>query len=140
MSTTSPNQTASVTLDTSNKYRTTCTAGKHTFFVDEPQSLEGTDTAPNPYEMLLASIGACKAITVRMYADRKGWPLESVQLDLEHSRPNGPLKPEHIDISLSFKGDLDDTQRARLKEIANKCPVQRTVTGELTIDSILEVE
>ncbi len=131
------NHTATVTLDTS-KYRTTCTAGNHTFYVDEPASLQGTDTAPNPYEMLLSAVGACKAITVRMYADRKGWPLESVQLDLEHSRPSGRGNPEQIDISLTFTGDLDDTQRARLKEIANACPVQKTITGQLAVESILE--
>jgi len=130
-------QTATVSIG-NDQYRTTCQAGNHTFFVDEPASLQGTDTAANPYELLLGSLGACKAITVRMYADRKGWPLESVRLDLEHSRPNGRGNPERIDISIGFVGDLSDDQRARLKEIANACPVQKTITGELTIDSVLE--
>ncbi|MGV6814936.1 MAG: OsmC family protein [Phycisphaerales bacterium] len=120
------------------KYRTVCSAGGHTFYVDEPASLDGTDSAPNPYEMLLGAIGACKAITVRMYADRKSWALDSIRLDLEHSRPNGRGHPEQIDISLSFAGDLSDEQRARLKEIANACPVQKTILGELSIHSILE--
>lgn len=120
------------------EYRTVCTAGKHVFYVDEPASLEGTDTAPNPYEILLGSIGACKAITVRMYADRKGWALDEVRLDLEHARPNGRGKPERIDISLSFTGELSEEQRARLKEIANACPVQKTILGELGIESMLE--
>ena len=128
---------ATVELGT-EKYRTVCSAGEHVFYVDEPTSLDGTDTAPNPYEMLLGSLGACKAITVRMYADRKGWDLQSIRLDLEHSRPNGRGHPERIDISLSFTGDLSDEQRARLKEIANACPVQKTITGELSINSILE--
>lgn len=130
-------QTLSVTIGNDN-YRTTCVGEKHTFFVDEPPSLNGTDTAPNPYEILLGSLGACKAITARMYADRKGWALDSVQLDLEHSRPNGRGNPERIDISISFTGDLTDEQRARLKEIANACPVQKTIAGKLTIESILE--
>ena len=121
-----------------DKYRTTCTGVEHTFYVDEPADMDATNTAPNPYEILLGSLGACKAITARMYADRKGWPLGSVQLDLEHSRPNGRGKPELIEISLSFTGDLDDTQRARLKEIANACPVEKTIAGELAINSILE--
>jgi len=129
--------TATVTLGTEH-YRSQVVTGGHTYFVDEPVSMKGTDTAPDPYGMLLGSIGACKAITVRMYADRKGWPLESVRLDLEHSRPNGRGNPELIEISLSFTGDLSDEQRARLKEIANACPVQKTILGELAMESVLE--
>lgn len=121
-----------------DKYRTRVTSGKHTFYADEPGTLGGTDTAPDPYQLLLSSLGACKAITVRMYADRKGWPLEEIRLDLQHSRPNGRGNPEHIEISLSFTGDLSGEQRARLKEIANACPVQKTISGGLTFDSILE--
>lgn len=121
-----------------DKYRTTCTGVDHTFYVDEPADMDATNTAPNPYEILLGSLGACKAITVRMYADRKGWDLDSIRLDLEHSRPTGRGNPEQIDISLSFTGNLTDEQRARLKEIANACPVQKTILGELTINSILE--
>ena len=73
-----------------------------------------------------------------MYAQRKGWDLQSVRLDLEHSRPNGRGEPELIEISLSFEGDLDESQRARLKEIANACPVQKTITNGLQIESVLE--
>lgn len=119
-------------------YRTTVTARTHEFFVDEPGELKGGDTAQDPYETLLGSLGACKAITVRMYAQRKGWDLQEVRLDLAHSRPNGRGEPELIEISLSFVGDLDEDQRSRLKEIANKCPVQRTITSGLTINSFLE--
>jgi len=129
--------TATVTLGTEH-YRTQVVTGGHTYFVDEPASMKGTDTAPDPYGMLLGSIGACKAITVRMYADRKGWPLESVRLDLEHSRPNGRGNPELIEISLGFTGGLSDEQRARLKEIANACPVQKTILGEVAMESVLE--
>ncbi len=129
--------TTSVTIGR-DKYRTVCKGARHVFHVDEPGDLDGTDTAPNPYELLLGSLGACKAITVRMYADRKGWPLESIRLDLEHDRPNGRGKPEEISISISLDGDLSDEQRARLKEIANACPVQKTILGELTISTILE--
>jgi len=131
------NNTATVTIGAEH-YRTEVNTGGHTYFVDEPGSMKGTDTGPDPYGMLLGSIGACKAITVRMYADRKGWPLESVRLDLEHSRPNGRGGAELIEISLSFTGDLSDVQRGRLKEIANACPVQKTISGELTIESMLE--
>lgn len=126
-----------VTIGTDD-YRTTVRSRGHTFYLDEPGELGGKDTAPTPYELLLGSLGACKAITVRMYANRKGWDLREVRLDLAHSRPNGRDGAEQIDISISFTGDLDEEQRARLKEIANKCPVQKTITGELAVGTILE--
>ena len=126
-----------VTLGTED-YRTRVSARTHEFYIDEPGTLNGGDTAQDPYETLLGALGACKAITVRMYAQRKGWDLKSVRLDLAHSRPNGRGNPEQIDISISFEGDLDEDQRNRLKEIANACPVQKTILGELSINSILE--
>ncbi|MCA9274996.1 MAG: OsmC family protein [Phycisphaerales bacterium] len=126
-----------VTLGTED-YRTQVSARSHEFYIDEPGTLNGGDTAQDPYETLLGALGACKAITVRMYAQRKGWDLKSVRLDLAHSRPNGRGNPEQIDISISFEGDLDEDQRNRLKEIANACPVQKTILGELSINSILE--
>lgn len=119
-------------------YRTTITSGPHEFFADEPGALGGKDTAPGPYQLLLASLGACKAITTRMYAQRKGWDLREVRLDLVHSRPGERGEPERIDISISFVGDLTDDQRVRLEEIAGKCPVQRTISGELRVKTILE--
>ncbi len=131
------NTITTVTLGTQD-FRTRVVSRNHEFFVDEPGTLNGGDTAQDPYETLLGALGACKAITAKMYAQRKGWDLQEVRLDLAHSRPNGRGKPEQIDISLSFVGDLDDDQRARLKEITNACPVQKTILGELTINSILE--
>ncbi len=119
-------------------YRTTITSGSHEFFADEPGDLGGKDTAPGPHQLLLASLGACKAITARMYAQRKGWDLREVRLDLAHSRPAGREDPELIDISISFVGELTDDQRQRLKEIAGRCPVQRTITGGLTVSTLLE--
>jgi len=119
-------------------YATTIKTGNHTITADEPGAMGGADTGPDPYGLLLSSIGACKAITVRMYADRKGWDLERVRLGLAHSRPEGRGGPERIDVSIAFDGDLDDEQRARLKEIAAKCPVEKTVTGELAIETVLE--
>lgn len=121
-----------------DQYRTAITSGKHSYHADEPGSLGGSDTAPDPYALLLGALGACKVITVRMYADRKEWALESVRLDLRHSRPEGRGKPEKIEVSISLTGDLSGEQRKRLKEIANACPVQKTITGELTVESYLE--
>ena len=133
----SENAITTVTLGTED-YRTRVSSRTHEFFIDEPGNLNGGDTAQDPYETLLGALGACKAITLRMYAQRKGWDLQEVRLDLAHSRPNGRGNPEQIDISMSFVGNLDEDQRKRLKEIANACPVQKTILGELSVNSILE--
>lgn len=116
-------------------YTTDATARNHTWRADEPADLGGVDTGPTPYELLLSALGACKAITAKMYADRKGWPLTDVRVALEHTRPNGRTGPEQIDVVLTFEGDLDDDQRNRLLEIADKCPVQKTITsGDLNLE------
>lgn len=126
-----------VTLGTED-YRTRVSSRTHAFYVDEPGALNGGDTAQDPYETLLGALGACKAITLRMYAQRKGWDLREVRLDLAHSRPDGRGQPERVDVSISLEGDLDEDQRRRLKVIANACPVQKTITGELSVHSVLE--
>lgn len=119
-------------------FRTRVRSRGHEVFVDEPGELGGGDTAPGPYELLLASLGSCKAITARMYAKRKGWDLRGVRLDLVHSRPGGRDEPELIEVSIGFTGELDDEQLRRLKEIAEKCPVQRTLGGGLRVETVLE--
>ncbi|MEO1009240.1 MAG: OsmC family protein [Planctomycetota bacterium] len=123
-------------------FRTEIHAGPHEMAADEPESLGGTDTGPDPYQLLLASLGACKAITVRMYADRKGWPLEQLEVTLSHSRVHAKdcedCSSESgmvsiIECTLDATGALDEEQRARLAEIADKCPVHKTLTGEVKI-------
>ncbi|NRA57508.1 MAG: OsmC family protein [Phycisphaerales bacterium] len=119
-------------------YHTDITAGTHALVADEPEGLGGTDHGTDPYALLLASIGACKAITVRMYADRKQWPLEALELELTHDRVHAndcdDCEAETgmvsvIECTITAHGDLSDEQRARLKEIADKCPVHKTITG-----------
>lgn len=119
-------------------YHTDITAGGHTLVADEPESVGGTDDGPDPYALLLSALGACKAITVRMYADRKEWPLERLEIDLSHQRQHAKdcedCEQEDgiisvIECSLTAHGDLTDEQRARLTEIADKCPVHKTITG-----------
>lgn len=119
-------------------YHTDITAGGHTLVSDEPESVGGTDDGPDPYALLLSAIGACKAITVRMYADRKNWPLDRLELDLSHQRQHAKDCEDCdqedgiisvIECTLTAQGDLTDEQRARLAEIADKCPVHKTVTG-----------
>jgi uncharacterized OsmC-like protein len=118
----------------------------HTWHADEPKSMGGQDTGPTPYDLLLSALGACKVITVRMYADRKGWPLEAVTIALRHDHrhpedcqdcDSPAAKLDHIDVDLQFHGDLTDDQRTRLAEIADKCPVHKTLHSELRVVSTL---
>ncbi len=118
-----------------DKYYTTIDTGDHQMIADEPISVGGQNIGPGPYELLLSSLGTCTVMTLRMYADRKKWPLEQVTLHLEMSRQaEGTLITRHLLVD----GELDDTQRQRLKEIADKCPVHKTITGDIKIETVLE--
>ena len=105
--------------------------GPHVVRCDEPAANGGTDSGPTPQETLLVALGACEAITLRMYAARKGWPLRDAKVRLTASTVEGVYV---IGRTLTLEGDLDDHQRARLHEIANRCPVQRAITGEVRIE------
>lgn len=114
----------------------------HQWLADEPTSVGGSNTGPDPYEHLLAAVGCCTAMTLRMYASRKQWPLEDVQVRLRHGREHGAdsegcedsaAQIEVIDREITLWGELDDQQQQRLMEIANRCPVHRTLTGKLEI-------
>ncbi len=129
---------------TNEKYRQRVRAGNHRLVADEPASVGGTDAGPGPYDYLLAGLGACTNMTLRMYADRKGWPLEGVETRLEHSKIHAKDcqecrsesgKIDVIDKQLEIHGPLSEEQRARLLEIAGRCPVHRTLTSETVIRS-----
>lgn len=108
-------------------------AGAHRLAADEPTSLGGTDSGPSPHELLLAALGACTSMTLSMYARRKSWPLESVTVRLSHTKLEEGA--ERIERDIVLVGKLDAEQRARLLEIANKCPVHRTLTSKLDIQT-----
>jgi uncharacterized OsmC-like protein len=131
-----------VSLTNKTGYRTEITSRSHSILSDEPIESNGTDTGMTPYELLLASIGSCKAITMRMYAERKGLPLEDVSIELEHSKipaeecidsETKTGKIDKIDIRVSIKGNLTEEQKARILEIGEKCPVQRTILSEIKL-------
>ena len=124
----------------------TIQARGHQLVADEPAEAGGGDAGPNPYELLLGALGACTAMTVRLYAQRKGWPLESVEVRLSHERihaqdcadcetRDGFL--DRIQKRLVLHGPLSEEQRLRLAEIAERCPVQRTLQREIVIEQAL---
>jgi uncharacterized OsmC-like protein len=117
-------------------------SGKHHLGADEPVSFGGGDAAPGPYDYLLIALGSCTSMTVGLYARRSKWPLENIIVSLWHSRIHAKDCEEcetkegmldRIDISIELTGPLTQEQRAKLIEIAGKCPVHRTLTSEINI-------
>jgi putative redox protein len=133
--------TVTVTETGSGAYTQEIAVGNHRLNADEPRPI-GDDAGPTPYDLLLAGLGACTSMTVRMYANRKGWPLERIRVTLRHWRIHAKDCAEcettrgfvdWIDRDISFAGDLDDDQRQRLLDIAERCPVHQILTSEVRI-------
>lgn len=110
-------------------YRAEATDGHHVVALDEPKDAGGTDAGMTPVQLLLTALGGCSAITVRMYAKRKGWPLEDVSVDVKLYRP--ARETPRIVQEVKLVGALDDEQRQRLLDIAGRCPVHKLVDGPL---------
>jgi uncharacterized OsmC-like protein/pimeloyl-ACP methyl ester carboxylesterase len=125
-----------------SKFQNTVSIGPHHLIADEPAAVGGEDSGPGPYDFLLASLGACKSMTMRLYAERKSFPLERATVTLIHNKiyakdcaecetKDGML--DQIEVAIGLEGPLDDEQRKRIVEIADKCPVHRTLTSEIRI-------
>lgn len=117
-------------------YKTTIESRDHVYHADEPLDAGGTNEGPTPVEMFMGALGSCIAITMRLYAERKGWPLEGVEVALDFERFNGKDYPGYegdamfvheIRESIVLHGDLSEEQREKILEIAEKCPVARIV-------------
>jgi len=112
--------------------------GRHDLRVDEPPEAGGTDSGPRPTELLGASLAGCIAITVEMYANRKGWDVGELEVDVEMSY-EGPV-PTSFEVGVKLPGDLDDEQRRRLLVIATKCPVHKVLAGEAHVSVVERLE
>ncbi|MBK9261630.1 MAG: OsmC family protein [Polyangiaceae bacterium] len=125
----------SVTVRTGEgKFQQFVLAGPHRSLADEPHDLGGDDTGPSPFDHVFAGLGACTSMTVKMYADRKGWPLSAVEVTVSGEKQGDGY---HLKRSVKLVGELSDEQRERLLEIANKCPVHKMLTGKIEIESAL---
>lgn len=138
-----------VTTRTGDAYRTDIQAGRHSLVGDEPRDVGGDDAGPTPYDFLLSALGSCTGMTLRMYADRKDWPLEETVVRLSHDKIHAKDcedceteegRVDRIEREIEVRGALSDEQRDRLLEIANKCPVHRTLHGEIKVRSSLREE
>lgn len=126
---------ARVTTSPEGKYRQTVSVGPHTLASDVMQKDGGDDAGLEPHEFLLAGLGACTAITLQMYAGRKGWKVTKVDVTVTGEHVDGAFVMHR---ELALEGDLDDEKRTRLREIAEKCPVHKTLTGTVRIETTLK--
>jgi putative redox protein len=135
-----------VTAQSLDKYQVQISTGRHTFTADEPLGV-GDDAGPNPYALLLSALASCTIITVHMYANRKNWPLERVSVtlstyrthvrDCENCEGDPDARISIIETEIKFEGDLTAEQVDRLLEISQRCPVHRTLTGQIEIQTRL---
>ena len=131
-------------------FKTTLTAGKHELIADEPLHVEGGhDTGPDPYDLLLMALGSCTVMTVKMYAQRKGWEVGDMYMELKHNKNHvddcmtcdePSSKIDVIEKELIIKGDITDEQKEKLLDISKKCPVHRSLLNEVRIESNISAQ
>jgi len=125
----------------SKKYQQEIKAASHSFVSDAPESVGGLATGPDPHELLLASLGSCTAITLEMYAQKKGWDLKSVNVDLQEESVDDPANPgkkvSKITRDIKVEGDFDAEQIESLKSAADRCPIHKLLSGPKHIDTVL---
>lgn len=128
------------------KYKTVLTAGQHEIIADEPRDAGGRDLGPDPYDHLLMALGSCTAITLRMYAERKQWPVEDIYVELRYFKDHAEdcidcdeesAKIDMIEKELIVRGDLDKKQLDKMLEIAEKCPVNRTLKSSIEMKTTI---
>ncbi|GAB5407872.1 MAG: hypothetical protein BalsKO_02370 [Balneolaceae bacterium] len=139
-----------VHLPKNEAFKTTLTAGKHELISDEPPTVAGgKNQGPDPYDLLLMSLGTCTVMTVKMYAERKGWEVGDLYMELRHNKSHvedcktcedPTSKIDVIEKELIIMGDISLEQKEKLLEISKKCPVHRTLLNEIRIESSLSVE
>lgn len=129
------------------KYKTTLTAGRHELISDEPAEVGGKDEGPDPYDYLLMSLGSCTAITLRMYAERKQWPVDDIYIELRHFKDHAEdcedcdeksARIDKIEKEIMIAGDLNGDQLDKMLEISKKCPVNRTLLGSIEMHATIE--
>ncbi len=140
-------QTVVSIKDKTNKFLTQIQTGRHSLIADEPTDVGGEDLGPSPYQFLTTALGACTAMTMRMYADRKGWEVDEIRVHLNHDKrhsddcadcESSTAKIDHFDRIIEIDSQLDEKQLQRLLEIANKCPVHRTLEGDVKVNTTLK--
>jgi putative redox protein len=129
----STNQITAVTELDKSHYKTKIYAGGHFIYADEPEDLGGTDEGISPGALLLASLGSCTAITIRMYADRKNIELDAIKIELAICKEAEMSKSTTISRKIELTGQLDNVQRERLIQIADKCPIHKILSNPITI-------
>jgi putative redox protein len=119
------------------KFQVQVAASGERFLSDEPVEVGGLGSGPTPYQLLAAGLGACTAMTLRLYAGQKAWPLEQVKVAVRHSRRAGETPADLFQREIELDGPLDEAQRTRLLEIADKCPVHRTLEAGAAVATTL---
>lgn len=130
-----------------DKYTTQITAGEHTLIADEPEKVGGNDYGPNPYDLLAASLGTCKAMTMKMYAERQKWNISYIDVHVKHTKDyaedcnkcenSKDAKIDKFSVEIELEGDLNDTQKEKLLQISEKCPVHKTLQSDNFIETSL---